>query len=182
MTNEVLSPKQLADEGWVKYKLGDYLSAARVFNAAAKGFTSTGEMLSAAEMANNCSVALLKHGDAQGALDAVGGTEGIFTEAGDILRQAMAAGNRGAALDELGLLEEAMAAYRESATLFKQAGEHELRAHVMQSLSKIQLRKGQHLQAFATMYAGVEGIERPNPRQKFLTALMRIPLRFLRGS
>jgi tetratricopeptide (TPR) repeat protein len=178
---EVLTPDQLADEGQSAYHRGEYLSAAKSFQAAADGFNSDGDTFKAAEMANNCSVALLKHGDPQAALDVVEGTETIFQEKGDFLRQALAIGNRGAALDELGQVENASAAYKESAKLLKQIGEFELRAHVMQSLSALQLQEGHHLQAYTTMLAGVEGIEKPNPKQRLLKSLMHMPFKIFNG-
>jgi tetratricopeptide (TPR) repeat protein len=178
---EILTPQQLSSEGESAYRRGLYPVAAQAFQAAAQGFASQGESLMAAEMANNASVALLKAGDAQGALQAVEGTQAEFARAGDLRCQGMAAGNRGAALEALGQLEEAAAAYQQSADLLKEAGEMELRAFVMQSLSALQLRMGQHLQAYGTMYAGVQGIQKPNPRQKLLKKLMEIPFKFLTG-
>ena len=178
---EVLTPKQLADEGQSAYHRGEYLSAAQSFQAAADGFISYGDSFQAAEMANNCSVAWLKHGNPKAALDVVEGTEMIFQEKGDILRQALAIGNRGAALDELGQIEKAKEDYKESAKLLKQIGEFEFRAHVMQSLSALQLQEGHHLQAYTTMLAGVEGIEKPNPKQRLLKSLMRMPFKIFNG-
>jgi tetratricopeptide (TPR) repeat protein len=178
---DALSPTQLGDEGQAAYQKGDYQSAARLFQAAADGFSSTADELSAAEMANNCSVALLKAGDAKGAFEAVQGTETVFALAGDTLRQGMAIGNQGAALDKLNRIEDAAAAYERSAELLKQAGEAELRAYVLQSLSALQLRSGHQLEAYATMLAGVKGIKKPNLQQKVIKALMEIPFKFLNG-
>jgi hypothetical protein len=50
---ETLTPQQLADEGQAEYNKGEYLSAARSYQVAADGFSSIGDELSAAEMANN---------------------------------------------------------------------------------------------------------------------------------
>jgi tetratricopeptide (TPR) repeat protein len=122
----------------------------------------------AAEMENNRSVALLQAGKAEEALEAVKGTEMIFKQAGDELKQAMAIGNRAAALDALNQLEEAETAYHQSATLLKSIGETELHAHVMKSLSALQIRKGKKLEGIVNMQAGLEGIENPNYPSNFL--------------
>jgi tetratricopeptide (TPR) repeat protein len=177
---ETLKAQQLADEGQADYKKGEYLSAARLFKAAADGFSFTGDELSAAEMANNCSVAYLKGGDAKTALEAVTGTDLVFASKGDIKRQAMAVGNRAAALEGLNRLEEAILAYEESAELFTQAGEFELRAYVYQSLSSVQLKRGQYLEAYAIMRAGVMGVKEPNLTQRLLQTLMDMPFKFLK--
>lgn len=68
-------------------------------------------------MANNCSVAYLKAGNAAAALEAVTGTDAIFAEKGDRLRQAMALGNQAAALEGLNQLDAAIGSYNQSAEL-----------------------------------------------------------------
>ena len=180
--SDTLLPQQLSLDGQSAYQRGDYQAAAGAFRAAAESLVLLGEALAAAEAANNASVALLKAGDAEGALQAVGQTEEQFAQAGDLRRQGMAAGNRGAALEALGRLDEAEVAYTLSGDLLRQVGETELRAHVMQSLSMLQLRKGKRLEAYGTMYAGVHGIQKPKPRQKLLKALMEIPFKLFNRS
>ncbi len=177
--NETLSPQQLAAEGKAAYQKGSYLEAAQEFEAAAQGFTSAGDALSAAEMANNRSVALLQAKDPEGALHAVEGTGEIFSAAGDASRQGMSLANRGAALEALGRIEEAIADYEAAAELFKKIGEHRLRAPLMQSLATLQLRTGRHLQGLATMQSGLEESEKPSTRQSLLKRLLRVPLRWL---
>jgi tetratricopeptide (TPR) repeat protein len=173
---ETLSPQKLTDEGKAAYSRGDYLAAANTFEAARLGFDTAGEALNAAEMANNASVAYLQAGKGEEALKAVEGTETIFADAGDVRRQGMAVGNRAAALEALERLDEAAEAYQLSADLLQQAGEDKLRASAMQSLSALQFRMGRQLQALATMQSGLEGVQKPNPRQKFLKRLLRIPM------
>lgn len=176
---DTLNPQQLADEGQAEYSKGEYLSAARLYKAAADGLAAGNEMV-AAEMANNCSVAFLKGGNAEAALDAVLDTESVFINNGDILRQAMAIGNQAAALEKLKRVDEALAAYEKSAELLKEAGEFELRAYVFQSMSSLQLRKGEYLDAYAKMLDGVMGLDKPDLKQKLLKSLMQIPFKFLR--
>ncbi|MBN2148496.1 MAG: hypothetical protein JW726_14000 [Anaerolineales bacterium] len=178
----LLDPRQLVDEGQSLYQRGDYSAAARAFQAAGSGFLTQGKSLDAAEMANNASVALLKAGDAPGALRAVEGTDMQFAQAGDLRRQGLALGNLGAALEGVNCLPEALEAYQQSAELLQQVGEKELRAHVMQSLSALQLRMGKPLEAYGSMYAGVHGMEKPKLRQKLLKTLMEIPFKLFNRS
>jgi len=177
---ETLQPQQLAAEGQAEYKQGKYLSAAMLFKAAADGFLARGDELQAAEMANNCSVAYLKAGEAKSALEAAAGTDQIFFSRGDYKRQAMALGNQAAALEQLKRLDEAISAYTRSAELFNNLGEYELRAYVLQSLSALKLRKGRYLEAYATMRAGVMGVNKPSLQQKLLKVLVDIPFKFLK--
>ena len=177
--NEILSPQQIAKEAKSAYKKGDYAVAAQSFEAARQGYLLANDVVVAAEMANNCSVALLQAGDKDGALTAVEGTETVFLEAGDRKRQAMALGNQGAALEALGRLEEAEQAYWKSAEILKEIGEKDLRVSVMQSISALQLRTGRQLQAVASMHAGVENIDKPTPKQRFLKRLLGIPMHLL---
>lgn len=176
---ETLTPQQLAQEGQAEYNQGKYLSAAKLFKAAADGFLLAGDETSAAEMANNCSVAFLKAGDAKSALEAVLETEMVFAVGGDIKRQAMAVGNQAAALDGLKRFDEAIAAYERSAELFKQAGEQELRAFVCQSLSALLMKRGRYLEAYGVMRAGVSELKEPNVSQRVVKILLDIPFKFL---
>lgn len=174
-----LEPKQLVDEGNNAYKRGDYLAAARSFTAAAESFTAIGETSKAAECANNASVAYLQAGDPQASLQAAEGTPQLFAQLGDLRRQGMAIGNQAAALEACGQLEEAADLYQQSADVLKQAGEDQLKANVLQSLSALQLRTGRQLEALASMSAGLEDIKHPNPKQSILKRLLRVPFRLI---
>ncbi len=173
--NESLSPQKLADEGQAAYKRGDYEASATAFQASIQAYTAANDPLAAAEMANNCCVALLQADQAEAALKVVEGTDQIFAEANDLRRQGMALGNRATALEVLERFDEAVEAYQQSAALLQQAGEDQLRASAMQSLSMLQFRMGRQLQALASMQNGLEGVKKPSPRQKFLQKLVKIP-------
>jgi tetratricopeptide (TPR) repeat protein len=177
---EIIGSQQLAAEGQAEYNKAEYLSAAKLYKAAADGYLSAGDEMAAAEMANNSSVAFLKSGQAESAWQVVRETDKIFAAHGDTLRQAMALGNQGAALEGLKQLDQAVVLYAQSAELLKQAGENELRAYVLQSLSAIQLRRGKYLEAYGTMGDGIMGIDKPNLKQKLLKMLMQLPFKFMR--
>lgn len=168
---------QISAEGKSAYQQGDYRKAAELFQIAADGFSVAGDPLTAAEMANNRSVALLQGGEAAIALQAVEGTIQIFANAGDKRRQAMALGNQAAALNKLNRVDEAISDYQQAADIFKEIGEHDLRAPVLQALSVLQLRSGSQLQSLASMTAGLNEYEQPKPRQRFLKRLLNIPLK-----
>ena len=171
--------EQHAKTGKRAYQRKDYPAAASAFDGAAQSYAAQGDEITAAEMRNNQSVALLQSGDPQAALDAVSGTEEIFAQAGDVLRQAMALGNAATALEALDQLEAAAEDYEKSADLFKEVGETQLRANVMQSLSAVQLRLGRRLQAIATMQAGLDGLEHPNARQRVAKKLLETPFKLM---
>jgi tetratricopeptide (TPR) repeat protein len=177
---EILNAQQLAKEGRSAYQRGDYESAARAFQAASQSYQTSKEIAYAAEMANNASVAFLKAGDAQAALQAVEGTAEVFATEGDIRRQAMALGNLGAALEGLKRYAQAEEAYQQSADLLKQAGEDQLRLNVMQSLSSLQLRTGKHFQALSSMQAGIEDVDHPSPKQRILKKLLDVPFKLMK--
>ena len=177
---EILDVAQLAKEGKSAYQRGDYEAAARAFQAAGRSYQTSQDPLNAAEMANNASVAFLKAGDAQAALQVVEGTPQVFDAAGDIRRQAMALGNFGAACEAVKRYQEAEDAYQQSADLLKQIGEDQLRLNVMQSLSSLQLRTGKHLQALSSMQAGIEDVHRPSPKQRILKRLLNVPFKLMK--
>ncbi len=180
--DENISSNQLVQEAKSAYEEGDYLTAAHAFDAAAASFEGSDDTLSAAEMRNNSSVAYLQAGEAQLALKAVEGTSAIFAEVGDLRRQGMSLGNLGCALEAVDRHSQAADAYRQAAELLEQAGEHDLRAYVMKSLSGLQLRSGHHIEALGTMQSGLEGIEHPKPQERLLKRLLQAPFKLLSKS
>ena len=176
---EAQTPQQLAKNGQAQYAKEDFAGAAQTFQAARQGYLALNDDLMAAEMANNASVAFLADEAAEQALAVLEGVESIFEQAGDLKRHGMTLGNRGAALEALGRVPEAEQAYLQSAQLLQQAGEDQLRANVMHSLSAMQLNAGRQLQALVSMQQGLEGIKRPTPKQTFLKKLLNIPMEMI---
>lgn len=178
---EATTPQSLAKEGKKAYQRKDYVAAARAFEAARLGFEAQGDSLNAAEMANNCSVAYLQAGEGQAALAALEGSEAVFAAAGDLRRQGMAIGNRGAALEALDRPEEAIQAYQQAADILQQAGEDQMRAQVLQSMSILQVKLGHQFQALSSMQNGLEGVQHPSVQQKLLKKLLNTPLGMVKG-
>ncbi len=172
---DAITPAQLARDGKTAFEKQDYPQAAAAFQAAENGFRASGDDLNAAEMANNRSVALLQNDDSQAALEAVMGTAEIFAESGDRKRQALSLGNQAAALGALGRKEEAEKLYWEAAQILKELGEDDMRASVLQSISRLQMGSGRYMEAIASMESGIEGIQKPSLTQRMLKKLLSIP-------
>jgi tetratricopeptide (TPR) repeat protein len=170
---DILTPQQLADEGMKAFQHGQFESAANSFSAAAESFSAAGKTVDSAEMKNNQSVALLKAGNAQGAYDVVAGTEAVFQAAGDIRRQGFAVGNEASALEALGELDEAALKYQLSADLLDKAGEDQMRATVLESLSALQLRQGKTIDAAQSMQSGLAGVKKPTLKQRITKMLIK---------
>jgi tetratricopeptide (TPR) repeat protein len=177
--SETLLPQDLLAEGQKAYKKGQFASAAQSFTQAARGFAAAGNKLDAAEASNNASVAFLQAEDANAALQATLGTDQVFLEAKDTRRQGIAVANQAAALEGLNRLDEALDAYNRSADLLKQAGESEMRAVVLKSISTLQIRTGKQLQALASMDAALETQKKLSLKERFLKKLLRMPLDML---
>ncbi len=171
--------QQHITDGQAAYQAGNYPAAAEAFRSASRGYEAAGDKLSAAEMANNQSVALLKAGDAQGAWTAVEATDAVFAKTGDTRRQAIALGNQAAALEALGRVEAAIARYEQSADLLKAAGEPELRNITLQSLSALQLRKHHQFEAMATMQAALSEKKTLTAKESLLKRLIRLTFQLL---
>jgi tetratricopeptide (TPR) repeat protein len=171
--NDTLTLPELIEEGKAAYQRGDFLAAAHAYQAAAQGYQAMDDRLASAEMSNNSSVAYLRAGDAASALLAVEGTPEIFAEAQDARREGMALGNLGAALDALKRLDEASDAYQRSAELLGQAGESDLRAHVLKSLSVIQLRMGDQMQAASTLQSSLEAGQKAGGKGNIFSKLFK---------
>jgi tetratricopeptide (TPR) repeat protein len=159
-----------------------YVEAAGYFQEATQAARESGEVLLAAEYANNWSVAALLAGDAETAHHASAGTPEIFLAGNQIQLAGMAYGNLAAALESLGDIEGALQNYERSAELLKTAGDYDQRLHVMQAMSALQLKSGDQLQALATMQAGLENSKRLNIKQRFLKKLLDYPLKLISGN
>lgn len=177
--SEILSVQELVKEAQGAYQGGDYLRAARTFEAAANALNAQGNSLEAAEQQNNSCVAYLQAGESQAAVTAVERTVEVFAAAGDVRRQGLALGNLGSALDAAGRLDEAALAYQRSAEALRDTGETQMRLHVLQSLSALQLRTGRQLQALATMQAGLNGAGKLTVQQRMLKKILDIPFKML---
>jgi tetratricopeptide (TPR) repeat protein len=175
---KTISPGELIQEAERAYKKKNYLPAAKSFQAAAEGYTQNGEQLEAAEMLNNASVAYLKAGQPESALETALNTDKIFEAAGDKKRQAIALGNQAAAYEASSQLEAAVDAYQTSSALLKEIGDKELRPIVLQSLSAVQLRLGQQMEALVTMQAGLDEVENPGFKQKLIKKVLRSPFSY----
>ncbi len=165
--------QKLADEGKQDFNAGQFEPALAKFQAAAEGYAALNDPLNAAEMKNNESVALLKLGKCQAALDAALGTEQVFANANDLRRQGMAIGNQAAALEGLKRWDEALAAYDRSAEVFAQAGDGDLRSLVLKSAAAIKLRRGQVSDSAFKMIGSMEAKDKPSFFERVLKSLLR---------
>lgn len=168
------TPQDLASQAQSAYEAEEFQQSARLFGDAARLYKQSEEEVLSAEALNNQSVALLKAGDAKGALAAAEGTDQVFAAIGDQRRQGMALGNMAAALEDLKERERAMDLYRQSAALFEKIGESDLRALVLQRISAIQLQQGKRIEAMASMQDGLAQKKSLSLTDRILKGLLRI--------
>ena len=175
-----ITPETLAEQAKTAYANGNYREAARLFAAAAESFHAAEQPLDAAEMRNNCSVALVQAGAYTEALEAVQGTPEIFAKAGDTRRQGLAWGNLGSALEGMKRRQEAAEAYQQAAVLLEDAGDREARAAVLQALANVRLRANDPVEALIAMQEAVE--EQPRSLKRgLLKRLLKMPFRMTGG-
>ena len=159
----------------------NYPDAVRLYQQAL-GTINPVEMPAAhAEARNNLSVALLKGGNAQAALEQASGTEHIFAGIRDPQRQAIALGNIAAALVELQRHDEGLEKYQLSADLFKQTGNDEMRSYVLREISVLQMKRGKQVDSLFAMDAALASKKKLNWSESIIQSLMRI-IRRMMGS
>lgn len=163
-----------AEQGKQQYGKGAYGAAADLFSQAAQAFSAAQDELNAAEMKNNQSVALLKAGKAEAALQATDGTEEIFQQAGDRRRQGIAIANRAAALEGLKKLNEAVAEYNRAADIFEALGEGDMHSVVRKATAEIFLKRGYIGNTQMDVFDSLRLVEKPTFSQRILKFLMRI--------
>ncbi len=152
----------------------EFSEAARLFRQIVDRIDANEAPAAYAEARNNLSVALLKSGQPQAALDQAAGTDMIFAERGLVDEQAMALGNTGAALVELGQLDEALEYYQQSANLFKETGNTEMRGYVLQEISSLQMKRGKQVESLFAMDAALQSKDKLSPREALLKKLMKV--------
>ncbi len=176
------SPKdssQLVKDAKDLYQAGKYQAAADNFSRAAAVYLELEETSLAAEMKNNQCVSLLQANQPQSALEVVKGTSEVFDLARDRLKMAMALANEGTALKELGYIDQATGKFSKALVIFKEIGETDLLVQTSQSLSSLKLKSRNIPGALFSMQEGLEGLNKPNLRQKILLNLLKIPNKFL---
>ncbi|HBG74439.1 MAG: hypothetical protein A2X25_14060 [Chloroflexi bacterium GWB2_49_20] len=167
---------QLVETAKQAYVNKKFKEAANLFGQAADDYILANDLLMAAEMKNNKSVAFLQDGNAQASFDAAAGTDAVFASAGDKRRQGMALANKAAALEALKRKKEAIACYLESANLLEQAGEANLRADVMRSIAAMQVGQGKFTDAVMSMQGGLIEVKKPTLKQRILKKLLFLRL------
>lgn len=173
---DTLNPITLAEQGKKEYEQENYLAAADQFAEAARAYSLKKDELSAAEMKNNQSVALLQAGKAKAALQATEGTEEIFQKAGDIKRQGIAVSNRAAALEGLKNWKEALAEYDRAASLFEGIGEGDMHSIVRKAAANLNLKRGRIVDSQMDVYDSLRLVEKPTLTQRLMKFLIRIGL------
>jgi tetratricopeptide (TPR) repeat protein len=165
---------RLAEAGMQAFKAGHYESAVEHFRAAAQDYSARDDHAHAAELNNNLSVALLKLGRAQAALEAAAGTDQVFAAVRDARRQGMAINNQAAALESLRRLDEALEGYERAARILGEAGEWDLRAIAQKAAAAIQLRRGRITDAGITMIGSLGSGQNPSLFERVLKFLLRV--------
>ena len=102
-----LTPKGLARQAEKAFREGNYLEAVIGFKEAATAYQDQGQTLLAAEMWNNCGVALVQLGQGDEALKVIQPTLTLLESEGDLERLGIAYGNLASALEVCGRYEEA---------------------------------------------------------------------------
>ena len=174
---DIVKPTTLAEQGKREYEQENYLTAANLFSNAAQAYTLMKDELSAAEMKNNQSVALLQAGKAKEALQATERTEEIFQKAGDIKRQGIAVSNRAAALEGMKKWQEALAEYDRAASLFEQVGEGDMHSIVRKAAANLNLKRGRITDSQMDVFDSLRLVEKPTLLQRIMKFLVRMGFR-----
>jgi tetratricopeptide (TPR) repeat protein len=179
VTSESPPADQIEEKAMIAYREGRLEEAIDGFAAARQAFLTNANKIKAAEMGGNLCVVLLQADRPQEALNAVEGSPAIFLSVGDKNRAAQAYGNLGSALEACDDSIGAENAYRQATELFDSLGDKEQYGYTMQALSRLQLRRGQPLEAIVSMQLGMEAKPQSGIRNRLLRRLLSLPIRLL---
>ncbi|MHB0923174.1 MAG: tetratricopeptide repeat protein [Bellilinea sp.] len=168
------NPGILTNSAKAAFEKKNYSEAARIFLQVVQNIDPDQHPVEHAEARNNLSVALLKSGEPQSALDCVAGSDLIFAKHRLVNQQAMALGNAGAALTELRQFDEALEYYQRSAALFKDAGNTDMRGYVMREISSLQMKRGKQVESLFAMDAALQSRQKLSWQESLLKKLIKI--------
>lgn len=164
------------EKGIALFKAKKYSEAIQVFQKCLDSFISENDLVSAAEMSNNLSVAYLQAKQPQKAYEIVLGTDQVFESAGDKRRQAMAISNIATALESLHRDKEALERYEDSLSILETLDENEMRSDVHRRIAALQLKLGHSLEAVNSMESSWKrgNSQRGKVFQKILGAIKKL--------
>jgi tetratricopeptide (TPR) repeat protein len=96
----------------------------------------------------------------------------MFRALGDRMREAQAVANLAAAHDGAGHVEQAAELYEQAIDLFGALSEKENRAACFKKLSALQIKRGQQLQALASMRSGLNLSSELSVKEKTLKTML----------
>lgn len=158
------------------YQAGNFVQAAEAYGQAAKVAAAAGDEATAAEMKNNQSVALLRAGQSQAALEALNGIDEVFARLADYRRLGITYANRASALQALRRFKEAIQEYERAAEALEKADEDQMRYEVLKLLSALYLSRWQFLNSVIALQAGLAGLKRPTLAQRLMKKIIFLRL------
>ena len=169
MNNEIVS---LTEKAKTEFQQNKFAEAAADFQGCLDLLTQENDPLEIAEMRNNLGVSLLRNSDPTAALDAVLGTEDVFSRASDLQRQGIAQANLGTIYEALKSYDLAAVSYQNSIESFKQSGDKKLRSITLRYLSNLQLKTGKQYNAVATLQASYAEKPEASLKDKFFASAL----------
>jgi tetratricopeptide (TPR) repeat protein len=170
----------IAQEALQAYEHEEYELAIDLFKQAQAAYSTAGDPVKAAEMANNLSVTFSQVDRYTAALEVLSGTFDVFLQHGDMMKAAQSLGNEAAAYEGMGDWGKAEALYEKAADRFSQLGQQESQHYTLQALSRVRLRQGRAIEAVSTMQGALETGPKSNWRTRLVSKILRLPSRLFK--
>ena len=173
-------PGAIAKKALAVYAKKRYEEAIELFQEAWTRYDASGDLVEAAEIANNLSVALIQVDRHQAALDTLAGTFDLFIDHGEMIKAAQALGNEAAAHEGLNNWERAEALYQQAAERFADLKDRDSQRYTLQALSRVRLRQGHAIEAVNTMQSALETGTRTTWRDRLANKILSLPSRIFK--
>lgn len=177
--SEVLSARDVKEEGLRLFHEGLYPEAASSFKEAREMFAAEGDKVEAAEMLNNLGVVHRMERDWEKAIAALEDAREAFAALGDHSREAQVLGNLGGLYASQGQREAATECLRGAADAFAELGDDQRRGETLLALGVQKWKSGDRQEGLVTYQAGLEMLEKPSAGQKALRGLLHLRTRLL---
>jgi len=166
-------------KGLEHYGAGRFEEAIAAFAQAQQVFLTQGDMVQAAECANNRGVAARQATRLDESEAAFTDARQLFEKLGDRKSQGMVVGNLGALAESRNQHDRAVAFYKEALELFEAAGAADLSAETWRALSRTRMKQGQWFAALGAYDASLDSVRHPSAVQRALHSLFRVSRRLM---
>ena len=179
MQQDVLTAKEMKNEGLRLFQEGLYEEAADAFRTAREMFEKEGNKLEVAEMTNNLGILHRVRREWDEAVEQFQRARETFARLGDRNREAQVIGNLGGLYASMGKREKAKETLREAADIFGEIGDTQRQGETLQALAVQMFKSGDRSAGVQLYQSGLQTLDKPSLGQRMIRGLLKVRNRLM---